>query len=148
MLRLRAPEPRWAREWLGLERIAHAVVVRPSLSLAHALARFDDHVLDRTVMAAAGAVPVLARIAARADDRILDAGVDATAHAADVTGQLAARVDDDGVDRGVEILAGRVRRLGHLARIPQTGAIHQYFLQAVAVLAIGVVAWSVYAVMG
>ena len=48
----------------------------------------------------------------------------------------------------MEILAGRVRRLGHLARIPQTGAIHQYFLQAVAVLAIGVVAWSVYAVMG
>lgn len=148
MLRLRAPEPRWAREWLGLERIAHAVVVRPSLSLAHALARFDDHVLDRTVMAAAGAVPVLARIAARADDRFLDAGFDATAHAVDVTGHLAARVDDDGVDRGVEILAGRVRRLGHLARIPQTGAIHQYFLQAVAVLAIGVVAWSVYAVMG
>lgn len=148
MLRLRAPEPGWALGWLGLEAAAHAVVVRPSLALAHVLARFDDHVLDRAVTAAAGAVPHLARFAAHADDRILDAGVDATANTADATGHLAARVDDDGVDRGVEALAGRVRRLGQLARAPQTGAVHQYFLQAVAVLAVGVVAWSVYAVMG
>ena len=48
----------------------------------------------------------------------------------------------------VEGLAGRVRRLGQLARAPQTGAVHQYFLQAVAVLAVGVMVWSVYAGMG
>ncbi|MCT2181001.1 hypothetical protein M3E18_10730, partial [Kocuria sp. p3-SID1433] len=59
-----------------------------------------------------------------------------------------ARLDDAGLDGAVEGLAGRVRRAGRLARAPQTGAVHQYFLQAVAVLAVGVVAWSVYAVMG
>ena len=122
MLRLRTPAPRWARRWLGLEAAAQAVVVRPSLTVAHALARFDDHVLDRAVNAVAGSVPVLARSAARVDDHVLD--------------------------RVVSAIAGRVRRLGHLARAPQTGAIHQYFLQTVAVLAAGAVVWSVYAVMG
>ncbi len=148
MLRLRAPEPGWALRWLGLEAAAHAVLVRPALGLAHALARFDDLVLDRAVTAAAGTVPVLARAAARFDDRVLDAGVDTTAHAADAAGRGAARFDDGVVDGAVEGFAGRVRRLGQLARAPQTGAVHQYFLQAVAVLAVGVVAWSVYTVWG
>ena len=148
MLRLRAPEPRWALGWLGLEAAAHAVVVRPCLALAHVLARFDDHVLDRAGTAAAGAVPVLARTAARADDRFLNAGVDATATTAAAAGRGAARLDDTVVDGAVEALAARVRRLGQLARVPQTGAVHQYFLQAVAVLAVGAVAWSVYVVMG
>lgn len=122
MLRLRAPEPRWATGWLGLEAAAHAVVVRPSLALARALARFDD--------------------------RVLDAGVDASAAAGEATGRGAAHLDDTVVDGAVEALAGRIRRLGQLARVPQTGAVHHYLLQAVAVLALGVVAWSVYAVMG
>ncbi|MCD1144463.1 NADH-quinone oxidoreductase subunit L [Kocuria sp. LUK] len=148
MLRLRAPEPGWAVRWLGLEAAAHAVVVRPALGLAHALARFDDRVLDRAVTAAAGAVPGLARAAARFDDRVLDAGVEATAHTAAATGRGAARLDDGVVDGAVEGFAGRVRRAGQLARAPQTGAVHQYFLQAVAVLAAGVVAWSVHAVLG
>ncbi|MGQ1836831.1 NADH-quinone oxidoreductase subunit 5 family protein [Kocuria turfanensis] len=148
MLRLRAPEPRWAAGWLGLEAAAHAALVRPALGLAHALARFDDLVLDRAVTAAAAAVPVLARATARFDDRVLDAGVDTTAHAAAAAGRGAARLDDTVLDGAVEDLAGRVRRAGQLARAPQTGAVHQYFLQAVAVLAVGVVAWSVYAVMG
>ncbi|MCT1601075.1 NADH-quinone oxidoreductase subunit L [Kocuria sp. p3-SID1428] len=148
MLRVRVPEPGWAVRWLGLEAAAHAVVVRPALGLGHALTWFDDLVLDRAVTAAAGAVPVLARAAARFDDRVLDAGVGATAHAADAAGRGAARLDDAGLDGAVEGLAGRVRRAGRLARAPQTGAVHQYFLQAVAVLAVGVVAWSVYAVMG
>jgi NADH-quinone oxidoreductase subunit L len=33
--------------WLGVERAAHAVVVRPVLALAHLLARFDDRVWTR-----------------------------------------------------------------------------------------------------
>src|SRR5699024_6302809 len=74
MRRLRAPEPGWALGWLGLEAAAHAVVVRPSLALAHALARFDDQVVDRSVNALAGAVPVFARGAARVDDDGIDRG--------------------------------------------------------------------------
>ena len=101
-------------------------------------------------LAALTGVPVRLRFVGRPDEdaAAVDAGVDATAHAADATGRGPARLDDDVVVGAVEGLAGRVRRLGQLARAPQTGAVHQYFLQAVAVLAVGVVAWSVYAVMG
>lgn len=148
MRRLRAPEPTWAAQWLGLEAAAHLVVVRPTLGLAHLLARFDDAVVDRSVTSVAGAVPMVARSAARFDDKVLDPGVGTTAHATHSVGRSAARLDDTVVDGAVEGLAGWIRRLGQLARAPQTGAVHQYLLQAVAVLAVAVVAWTVYVVMG
>lgn len=148
MRRLRAPEPGWALGWLGLEATAHALIVRPSLALAHALARFDDQVVDRSLNALAGVVPVFARGAARVDDEGIDRGVEVIAGAVPVLAKGAARVDDGVVDRGVEVIAGRVRRLGQLARLPQTGAVHQYLLQAVVVLTVGVVIWSVYLVIG
>jgi NADH:ubiquinone oxidoreductase subunit 5 (subunit L)/multisubunit Na+/H+ antiporter MnhA subunit len=111
--RWRLPEPRWAAGWLGLEKVAHLFVVRPALRTAEALARFDDHVLDRGVTVVATAVLRLARAAGAADDRELD-GI-------------------------VEGLARQVRRLGRLARRPQTGQLYQYYVQAVVVLALGLV---------
>jgi hypothetical protein len=45
-----------------------------------------------------------------------------------------ARVDDTYVDGLVRRLAVAARRLGDLARRPQTGLVHQYYAQAVAVL--------------
>jgi hypothetical protein len=48
------PEPGWALAWLGLERATQALVVRPTLALAEALARFDDRVLDRGVAGSTG----------------------------------------------------------------------------------------------
>ena len=110
--RWRAPEPRWLVGWLGLEQAAHTVVVRPTLRLATALARFDDRVLDGGVERVSAATVSLAGRSARADDR--------------------------GVDALVERFASLLSRLGRLARRPQTGQLHQYYLQAVAVLAIGV----------
>jgi hypothetical protein len=105
--------PGWVAGWLGRESAAHTLVVRPTWWLAHALARFDDRVLERAGdLAATGSMRVAAR-AARADDRWLD-GL-------------------------VERFAGAMRRLGEVARSPQTGQLHQYYLQAVVVLAIGVV---------
>jgi len=108
----RVPEPRWALSWLGLERATQLSVVRPTLALAEALARFDDRVLDRGVTRSAAATIGLARRAARGDDRRLDGAVEA--------------------------VAGWLRGLGALARRPQTGQLHQYYVQAVAVLAVGV----------
>jgi NADH:ubiquinone oxidoreductase subunit 5 (subunit L)/multisubunit Na+/H+ antiporter MnhA subunit len=106
------PQPRWAASWLGLERAAHLLVVRPTFAAAHALARFDDRMLDRSVeLAATGAL----RLASSA-----------------------ARVDAKGVDRAVEGVAGSMRRLGHLARRPQTGLLHHYYTAAVVVLAAAV----------
>ncbi|WP_328773592.1 NADH-quinone oxidoreductase subunit 5 family protein [Streptomyces sp. NBC_00286] len=103
-----APAPgavvRWAHGWLYLERAAHAVVVRPVLGLARALAVFDDRVAD-------GAVRQAAR-----------GGI--------VTARLAGRLDDGGIDAAVGAVAAGARRLGRWARRPQTGLLHQYYAQA------------------
>lgn len=101
------PEPRWAANWLGLQRAATTVVARPTLRLAHALARFDDGVLDRAV------------------DRVASGSLRA--------GRWAARIDDR-VDAAVKSLATRTRQLAALARKPQTGQLHQYYLTAVVVV--------------
>lgn len=112
VLRWGVPEPRWASGWLGLERAAHVLVVRPTLGAAHALARFDDRILDRGVELAASGVVQLA-------DR-------------------AGRIDVCGVDGAVELVAAGMRRLGELARKPQTGLLHQYYMAAVAVIVVAV----------
>jgi NADH-quinone oxidoreductase subunit L len=106
----RIPEPAWARAWLGLAVAADRGVVRPVLALSRALARFDDQILDRAVMAVAPA----GRKAAAA----------------------LARVDDADVDGLVTRIAAGVRRLGDWARRPQTGQVHQYYAQAVVLLAV------------
>ncbi|WP_340557066.1 proton-conducting transporter transmembrane domain-containing protein [Streptomyces sp. GSL17-111] len=108
----RLPEPARARNWLGLEAAARALVVRPVLAAAGALARFDDTVVDRAVAAAPRAVRRLAGWTARAD-----------------------RGGVDGLVRGV---ATGTRRLGAAALRPQTGQLHQYYAQAVALLAASV----------
>jgi hypothetical protein len=49
-----------------------------------------------------------------------------------------ATFDDRVFDGAVEGLAAQLRRLGQLARRFQTGQLYQYYIQAVAVLAVGV----------
>lgn len=110
--RFGVPELRWAAGWLGLERTATVLLVRPTLAAADALARFDDGVLDRAVDMTAAAALWAARWSGRADVR--------------------------GVDAAVENVATRMRRLGELARKPQTGQLHQYYIAAVVVLALGI----------
>ena len=132
------PGPRWAVGWLGLERATRLLVVRPTLALARALARFDDRVVDRGVVGAATAVAHAAARAASFDDRVLDSAVEASARASGRLAERAARDDDRRLDGAVEAVAGWLRGLGRLARQPQTGQLHQYYVQAVAVLAVGV----------
>ncbi|MFI6496775.1 NADH-quinone oxidoreductase subunit L [Nonomuraea typhae] len=90
--------------WLGLEALARAVVWRPLMGCARALAWFDDRVVDGAV----GAVPRVGMAAARAARMPFEAGL-------------------DGVVRAV---AGAALRLGRLARRPQNGQVHTYFAQA------------------
>ncbi|MFH9819300.1 proton-conducting transporter membrane subunit [Streptomyces sp. NPDC017230] len=103
-----APAPRaargWAREWLYLGRAAQAVVVRPVLGLARALAVFDDRVVDGAVR------------------RVAACGLAAAG--------LARRLDDGGIDGVVRAVASGARELGRRARRPQTGLLHQYYAQA------------------
>jgi NADH:ubiquinone oxidoreductase subunit 5 (subunit L)/multisubunit Na+/H+ antiporter MnhA subunit len=103
-------EPAPLAGWLGLERAAHVLLVRPTHALAEALARFDDRVLDRGVVAAAH-------------------GVAAAARALD-------RRDELSVDGAVRAIASWAQALGRLARRPQTGQLHQYYAQAVLAFAV------------
>ncbi|WP_030888439.1 NADH-quinone oxidoreductase subunit L [Streptomyces sp. NRRL F-5053] len=108
----RAPRPgrarpapaRWAADWLGLERAAHLLLVRPVFGLARALAAFDD--------------------------RVVDGAVRQTGRCGLAVARLARRLDDGGIDAAVRALAAGARRLGHWARRPQTGLLHQYYAQA------------------
>ncbi len=132
--RLTAAMPVVARQWLHLEAAAHAVVVRPVLSLSAALAAFDDHVLDRGVRAAAASTGRLAGTLARADDQLLDRAVEGAAAGTVRTARASGRFDVDGVDGLVSAVAATTRRLGAQARRPQTGQLHQYYGQAAALL--------------
>ncbi|SCG60111.1 proton-conducting transporter membrane subunit [Micromonospora halophytica] len=139
VVRRRVPEPRWALRWLGLPAAASALVVRPTLRCANALARFDDRIVDRGVTGAARAALAVSRRAGGFDDRVVDRAVERGAAGTLRVAQRAGRADDRWLDAAVEHLAATVRRLGRLARRPQTGQLHQYYLQAVVVLVLGVV---------
>lgn len=101
---------RWLAAWLGFERAATLLVVRPTMTLARALAAFDDRILNRTVTA----VPAL--------------------------GLWLAKLADQRTEIPVDGLVQRVARgagwLGTLARRPQTGQLHHYYAQAVAALVV------------
>ncbi|CAN5306286.1 hypothetical protein BH09ACT11_BH09ACT11_06790 [soil metagenome] len=132
------PEPSWALAWLGLERAAHTALVRPTLWVSERLARFDDQVLDRFVSQSAHGVVLTARGAARFDDAGLDHGVEALSRASLRAAEHSAVGENRWIDATVERIASWVRALGRIARRPQTGQLHEYYIQAVAVLAIGV----------
>jgi hypothetical protein len=100
-----------ARGWLGLEAATRAVVVRPVLALARLLDRADG-ALATVAPRAVATVPRLARMVEARGERPLVAAV---------TG-----------------LGVGVRRLGDLARRPQTGQQHQYYAQGV--VAVGTLA--------
>jgi NADH-quinone oxidoreductase subunit L len=100
----------WLLDWLGLERLAVALVARPVVRLAG--------------------------WAARLDQRVVDGGVRATAALAAAVSRLATVRVEVGVDGIVRAVSAGARRLGGLARRPQTGQLHHYYAQAVVLLAL------------
>jgi NADH:ubiquinone oxidoreductase subunit 5 (subunit L)/multisubunit Na+/H+ antiporter MnhA subunit len=132
----RLPEPRPLAGWLGLQRLAHALVTRPVLALARALARVDDHGLDRVVSAVPRAVLALAHALGAADHRGLDAAVNGTARGIRSLATALDRRGEASVDGAVRLVAAEARALGRLARRPQTGQLHQYYAQTAAALAV------------
>ncbi|MFE7896714.1 proton-conducting transporter membrane subunit [Streptomyces sp. NPDC057424] len=121
---------RWAQGWLHLERAAQAVVVRPVLGLARALAVFDDRVVDGAVRHTVRGGLAAARFACRLDDGVVDGAVRGTARGGLGAARLAGRLDDGGIDSAVRAVASGARNLGRWARRPQTGLLHQYYAQA------------------
>jgi NADH-quinone oxidoreductase subunit L len=93
--------------WAGLGRLLSA---RPAMAVATAAATLDDRVIDATVRAVARGAVRAAVLLSRADAGVVDGAVRATART--------------------------VRRAGGLARRPQTGLLHQYYVQAVAGLGV------------
>ena len=94
--------------------------------------------LDRAITRLASGTLTAARRIARFDDAVLDGSVQRISRASLRAADRSAGADDRWLDATIERSAGWIRGLGRLARRPQTGQLHQYYLQAVAVLAIGV----------
>jgi len=123
--------------WFGLPRLATVAVVRPVLALAHALATFDDRVLDAPPRLAAAAGRGAAGAVARGDGRVVDAGVRATAAVAAWAARAGSRLGErllDGLPEGTARLLGRA---GEWARRLQTGLAHHYLTLIVLGLALG-----------
>lgn len=100
----------WLRRWLGLEQVAVRGVATPIMAIARALAAADDRVVDGGVRVIAAATAAAARLANLRAETTFDAAVRAVAAGA--------------------------RRLGALARRPQTGQVHQYYAQAAVAFAV------------
>jgi len=98
------------RGWLGLARLAALLVARPVLATA--------------------------RLAAAVDDRVVAGGVRATARLATAAAAVSGALVEVRVDAAMRGLAAAVRAAGRWARRPQTGALHQYYAQAVLLLAV------------
>lgn len=99
--------------WLDLEAAAGRLVVGPTLGLARAVAAADDRILDRTVgLVAAGCLRASRAVRA---------------------------LDGRGVDGAVRAVAGGVRRAGNAVPATQSGQLHHYYLQAMAVLGVVVI---------
>ena len=123
--------------WFGLPRLATVAVVRPVLALAHALAAFDDRVLDAPPRLAAAAGRGAASALAQGDGRVVDAGVRATAAVAAWAARVGSRLGErllDGLPEGTARLLGRA---GEWARRLQTGLAHHYLTLIVLGLALG-----------
>lgn len=133
--RVRILEPVLVRDWLRMERMAHLVTVRPTLALARSLAAFDDVVLDAGVLALARSVRRSAAWLGRIDDAGVDRAVDSVAALTSRVARGSARIDTAVVDGAVEAVADAAKKLGALARRPQTGQLHHYYIQAFGVLA-------------
>lgn len=119
----RGPLPRWA----GLRAL---LTPRPWLALARAVAAVDDRVVDRAVVGAAAGVRRLASGARRTDEGLLDGAATVVATSTRRLGGALAGVDAGVVDAAVMRFARAVRRLGGVLRRPQTGLLHQYYVQA------------------
>jgi NADH:ubiquinone oxidoreductase subunit 5 (subunit L)/multisubunit Na+/H+ antiporter MnhA subunit len=135
-LAARLGSPAALRSWLGLEAAAHALLVRPVLGLAAALARFDDRVVARGADRAARGVLAAARGLERRGERAVDGAVDRTAKGVAAAARVLAARGEPSVDGIVRGLAVAARVAGRWARWPQTGQLHQYYAQAAAAFAV------------
>jgi len=104
----RTPTVRIGMHWFGLERAAVAVVSTPTLRLAAALARLDDR---------------------------YGTAVDRSGRALEQTARAARALDQRGPAAVTGWIGAAVAVLGRLARRPQTGQVHHYYIGATVTVA-------------
>lgn len=114
--------------WVGLRQV---LTPRPWMALARAAARVDDRVIDRAVLSVAAAARRGAGRIGRADDHVIDRSVLSLARAVGRGAGRVGRSDVDVVDGAVRTFASAMLRAGAAMRRPQTGLLHQYYVQAV-----------------
>lgn len=129
------PIARATADWFAIPAATAAAVVTPTLRLAAAMARFDDHVVDGAIRRVAGAARGAARGLAHGDDRIVDAGVRGVAAAATRVARLLDSRAEWSVDAAVHGLAWLVGSAARDSRRTQTGQTHTYY----AVVAVGTI---------
>ncbi len=129
-----------AEDWLGLSRLAHLTVVRPTLGLSAALARADDRLIDAGVRATGEFARRASGLAAFRLDVSIDSAVRALATSTMATAWVSRRADDRVVDGAVEATGRGVGLAGHQSRRLQTGLTHHYFvIGAVGLVAIAAI---------
>ncbi|NKY99076.1 NADH-quinone oxidoreductase subunit 5 family protein [Nocardiopsis alborubida] len=104
------PGGRWLGDWLGLEHLVRNGVVRPTMALARNLAALDD--------------------------RVVAGGVHAVAELGVSTAQAVRSRVETAVDHAVGAIVTGARSLAAWALRPQTGLLHQYYVQAVVALVV------------
>ena len=123
-----APTDGLVGEWLGLDALAGALVVRPVLRFSALLARLDDRVIDAGVRATARIAAFVSALVTRRVEISVDAVVHAGGSMAILTADLSRRSDDQVVDAAVEGSGRAVGIAGHQSRRLQTGLSHHYFV--------------------
>ncbi len=104
----RTPTVRIGMHWFGLERAAVAVIATPTLRLAAVLARLDDR---------------------------YGAAVDRSGRALEQTARAVRALDERGPAAVTGWIGSAIAVLGRLARRPQTGQVHHYYIGATVTVA-------------
>lgn len=104
----RTPTVRIGMHWFGLERAAVAAIATPTLRLAAALARLDDR---------------------------YGTAIDRSGHALEQTARATRTLDERGPAAVTGWIGAAAAVLGRLARRPQTGQVHHYYIGAILTVA-------------
>lgn len=135
---------RQAADWLGLPWAVERTIVRPSLALAAAAARFDDRVVDAGVRGVGRTAGWLSGRLAVGDNRVVDAGVRGAAAAGAWGARFTSTLGERGVEGTVAAIVAGISGAGRDSRRMQTGMAHHYYV----IISVGLIVLVAVAAVG